>query len=396
MVYPSDQKDWQIDAPPTVRVVDPLALEPALAEAWDALAGQASEPNAFAERWCLAPALQLLDGQRAARLIAVEAGGELIGITALTLAPRYGPIPLLHWTNWTHANHFHGAPLVRAGREMLFFGTLFDWCCAQPRGRLLLQWSGLTMDGPLHRALGELAALRGHAAPVVHHETRAFLQTDLSPELYWDGAVRAKKRKELRRQTNRLAELGAIEQRHWQAGDPVEPWIDAFLSLELEGWKGSEGSALASDPGTAAWARAIIMGAKQAGRLDMRMLMQDDRPLAMLINFFCPPGGFSFKTAFDEKAARFSPGVLLQQANLNLLNRGDLAWVDSCAAEGHPMIDSIWRERRVLVWVNVPLGKRVGRLRFTALMRAEQLWHRMRRRPAMRPSELPIPAEAAS
>src|SRR3546814_1995050 len=92
-------------------------------------------------------------------------------------------------------------------------------------------------------------------------------------------------------------------------------------------------------------ARAVLTGAADAGKLDMRALDLEDRPLAMLVNFLCPPGGFSFKTAFDEDYARFSPGVLLQQANLDLLEVPKIAWVDSCAAPGHPMIDSVLRER---------------------------------------------------
>jgi CelD/BcsL family acetyltransferase involved in cellulose biosynthesis len=380
VVYQTTPKDWHVGAAPTVRLVHPLALDPAMAAAWDGLAAQASEPNVFAERWCLAPALQLLDAAREARLLAVEIGDELIGMAAMTVAPRYGPLPLRHQTNWTHSNHFHGAPLVRAGHELTFWSALIDWCGVQPQGRLLLQWSGLTEDGPLHRALVQVVALAGGAAPTVHRAARALLASDLTPEAYWEAAVRGKKRKELRRQANRLAEAGPLDQQHWQPDDPVDPWIEAFLELEAQGWKGREASALASDPGTAAWFRTIITGAGAAGRLDMRMLAQNGRPLAMLINFLAPPGGFSFKTAFAEDAARFSPGVLLQQANLDLLHRADLHWVDSCAAEGHPMIDSIWRERRTLAWVNVPLGGRAGRFALSALMRAETAWHSLRRR----------------
>ncbi len=108
----------------------------------------------------------------------------------------------------------------------------------------------------------------------------------------------------------------------------------------------------------------------------MRALDLDERPLAMLINFRAPPGGFSFKTAFDEEYARFSPGVLLQQENLDLLDDPAIAWVDSCAAPGHPMIDSVWRERRALVWVNAALSSPADRLRFAMLARIERLWRR--------------------
>ena len=362
-------------------VVDPLALTAEFAAQWDALAQHASEPNAFAERWCLAPALQLLDPQRRARLVAVEAAGELIGVIALGTARRYGPVPLGHSTNWMHPNHFHGAPLVRAGAELPFWQALLGWCDADRHGGALLQLQRLTEKDPLHRALVETLGLRGQPSTApVHRESRALLQSDLAPAAYWDAAVRPKKRKELRRQAARLAESGALEFRHWQASDAVQPWLDAFLTLEAQGWKGQAGSALASDPATEAWARTVITGAATAGRLDMRMLAQGGKPIAMLINFLCPPGGFSFKTAYAEELARFSPGVLLQQANLDLLGRASLQWIDSCAAPGHPMIDSIWRERRDLVWVNAAIGGRAQRLKFAALTRAEGVWRRARPR----------------
>jgi hypothetical protein len=40
------------------------------------------------------------------------------------------------------------------------------------------------------------------------------------------------------------------------------------------------------------------------------------------------------------------------------------------------MIDSVWRERRALVWVNVPLAAASDRLRFAMLTKTERLWRR--------------------
>lgn len=380
-VHPAFPFDTAPAAPLTVRIVDPLALSPELAAAWDRLADEASEPNPFAERWCLQSALHLLDPERHARLVLVQGGsdGPVIGVMPVAPARRYGRVPLRHVTGWQHPNHFHGSPLVRAGFENLFWSILLGWCDASPWAHTLLHVPRLTDDGPLHRALVDVARLRGGAAAVVHHEERALLESPLSPDAYWDAAVRAKKRKELRRQANRLAEQGAVHFRRWQADEPVAPWVDAFLALEARGWKGRAGSALASHSDTEAWFRAILPAAADAGKLDMRALDLDGRPLAMLVNFLCPPGGFSFKTAFDEDYARFSPGVLLQQENLDLLGDARIGWIDSCAAPGHPMIDSVWRERRRLVWINVPLSGAADRLRFAALVRIERAWRRWKR-----------------
>lgn len=377
-VHPAFPADATPADPLMVRIVDPLALSPELAAAWDQLAAEASEPNPFAERWCLQSALHLLDPERHARLVMVRDGsdGPVIGIMPIAAAPHYGRLPLRHVTGWAHPNHFLGLPLVRAGFERLFWSILLSWCDAAPWARTLLHVPRLTEDGPLHRALVDVARVRGGEAEIVHREERALLASDLSPAEYWDTAVRAKKRKEHRRQANRLAEQGAMRFRRWGAGEAIEPWIDSFLDLEARGWKGRAGSALASHGDTEAWFRAIIAGAAEAGRLDMRALDLDERPLAMLINFRAPPGGFSFKTAFDEEYARFSPGVLLQQENLDLLDDPAIAWVDSCAAPGHPMIDSVWRERRALVWVNAALSSPADRLRFAMLARIERLWRR--------------------
>ena len=58
---------------------------------------------------------------------------------------------------------------------------------------------------------------------------------------------------------------------------------------------------------------------------------------------------------FNETWGRFSPGVLLQLENLKILDEPRIDWMDSCAVEDHPMIDSLWRERRNIVRVSVPL-----------------------------------------
>ncbi len=84
-VHPAFPTSAAEAAPLTVRVVDPLALSGDLAAAWDRLADDASEPNPFAERWCLQSALHLLDPERRARLVVVRDGSEgaVIGLSLI-------------------------------------------------------------------------------------------------------------------------------------------------------------------------------------------------------------------------------------------------------------------------------------------------------------------------
>lgn len=339
--------------------------------AWDALAQRAIEPNPFFESWYLLPALRAFDPAGDVRILRFEHDGHLAGLMPLVRQKQYYRWPAPNLANWLHANCFLGAPLVARGAERPFWQALLRWADRHAGAGLFLHLRDLPLQGPLYDALqAELAADRRHAV-LVHREERALLASDLSPDAYLESAMSGKKRKELRRQFARLSEAGlvAVDRRDDDAS--LAGWVDRFLALESAGWKGREGSALACSPLTASLFRESLDGAARRGRLERLTLTLDGEPIAMLATFVTPPGAFSFKTAFDERFARFSPGVLLQRENLAMLARPDVAWTDSCAAADHPMIDHIWRERRPIGRVSIAIGGGLRRTAFSWLARAE-------------------------
>jgi len=322
-------------------VVDTLAAE------WTALARSASEPNVFAEHWFVAASLRTLGAGRDIRLLEVRRASRLIGLLLVTVERGYARLPVRHVRNWLHDQMFLGTPLVAAGEEAAFWAAAIaaldeaDWAPG------LLHLTSLTEGGPLHRALPGDTAFR---------EVRAFLHSDLDATAYYEAAVRQKKRKEIRRLRNRLAETGAIEAHILADPAALAGWCDIYLALERAGWKGRQGSALACRPETERFFRETLAAAQAAGRLQFLRLDAGGKPIAMLVNFLAAPGSFSFKTVFDEDFARFSPGVLIQLENLaNILSHESIRWMDSCAVEDHPMIDGLWMERRGIVRVTVRL-----------------------------------------
>lgn len=351
----------------------------ALAGEWASLAHDAGEANAFAEHWFVAASLRHLGGDHV-RLAEVRDGGALIGLMPLTIEQGYGRVPVRFVQNWRHHHLFYGAPLVRAGAEAAFWTGLLEGLDQSDWAPGFLHVRDIAEGGPLHRGLEQAALGLGRPSSVVYREARAFLESDLSADEYYAATVRKKKRKELARLRNRLAEQGALVTRAFGPGDDLAIWCDAFLRLEHSGWKGREGSALGCRAETEGFFRDCIAGAHAAGRLQLLAMDLDGVPIAMLVNFLTPPGSFSFKTAFDEAYARFSPGVLIQLDNLAILERGDIAWMDSCAAEDHPMIDSLWGERRGLARVTVPLSGRRRRLTHFAARSLETLSAAARRR----------------
>ncbi|OBV11481.1 Protein involved in cellulose biosynthesis (CelD) [Erythrobacter dokdonensis DSW-74] len=341
---------------------------PAFIAAWERLVQTASEPNPFCEPWFLLPSVTQWGEADGVIIKAWYHEGRLSGLLPVVRSARYYGHFLTHAKGWLHPNSFCGVPLVAAGQEDAFWRDMlahFDRCAGRA---LFWHLPLLPAQGPVNAALEQMLARypRGHY--VVAEESRALLTGKTGSAAYLEAAIGPKKRKELRRQHNRLAEEGALVFERLDDDAGLAEWIAEFLALEADGWKGKAGSALACAPNTRALFAAALSGAAATGRLERLALRLDGRAIAMLVNFITPPGAYSFKTAFDEAYARFSPGMLLQLENLALLERRNVVWADSCAVEGHPMIERIWRDKRRMVSRNIAIGGPLRRGCFRLLM----------------------------
>ena len=361
-----------------VLTIADLRIDGRLSAEWDLLAAQASEPNPFGERWYLQAALDTLGSDNIR--IAVIRGDALIGISPLIAQRHYAGLPVPHTQNWLNHNAFLGTPLVRKGAEQRFWEALLGHLDSAPKSGLFLHLAGMAINGPVAAALEAQCSADKRRLALVHREERALLESGLSPKAYWEANVRGKKRKELRRQHKRLAEEGTLTFARTDGSLDLDLWIADFFALERAGWKGANGSALDCADGTRALFSNALHGAAAAGKLELLAHYLDGRPIAMLANFLTPPGAFSFKTAFDEDYSRYSPGVLLQIENLALLERDGINWCDSCAAQDHPMIDSLWSGRRAIGRYSVAIGGKAKRTAFAALLTAEKAKARFKRR----------------
>ena len=349
---------------------DELA-QPAFIAAWHRLVARASEPNPFFEPWFLLPSLAQWGAADRVITKAWFVDGELAGLLPIVRSAQYYGHLVTHATGWLHDNAFCGTPLIAAGEEAAFWRTMLAHFDRSARRALFLHLPLLPEEGPVAAALARVLAEDGRAHYIADQQARALLKGECSALAYLDSAMPQKKRKELRRQRARLAEQGALGFERIAGAAGLAAWTAEFLALEAAGWKGQAGSALASAPQTRAFFAEALAGAAAAGRLERLALRLDGRAIAMLVNFLTPPGAYSFKTAFDEDYARFSPGMLLQVENLALLERGDIRWADSCAVQGHPMIERLWRGKRPMVSRNLAIGGPLRRAAFRLLMAYE-------------------------
>jgi CelD/BcsL family acetyltransferase involved in cellulose biosynthesis len=181
---------------------------------------------------------------------------------------------------------------------------------------------------------------------VLHQWQRAGLLLNGSFENWLQNNFDQKRRKELKRLRARLSEQGKLESISFQAGDHLAPFIDAFLQLEAQGWKGKRGTAIANDPAIAATLKAGLHAMHAGNRLKFWQINFDDAPIASLFALVDDGEVTLGKIAYAEAYSKYSPGVLIiLDATQELLTSGIHVRADSNALPDHPMIDRLWRDR---------------------------------------------------
>jgi CelD/BcsL family acetyltransferase involved in cellulose biosynthesis len=354
-------------------------LEQHLSE-WRRLAASSLEPNPFYEPALLLPALRSLrsDATVEVALVFHDAAGpapRLIGLYPLERRRRYRGAPLTSLRLWKHLHCFLCTPLVDAAHASASLGGLLRGLRAQSPASLL-ELDFCASDGPFAAALAETLRAQGQASTVTDAHSRALDRPARDVESHLAEALPPRKRRELERLARRLAEQGRLAFAELGPDEDPRPWIDAFLELEASGWKGRDGTAIALSPGQRRFFEEGAAALAAEGRLWMLGLALDGKWIALKCNFLAGRGGFAFKIAYDEKYARSSPGVLLELETLARLHRRpEIAWMDSCAIEGHFMKNRLWLHRREIATRLVALGGVSGRLFVHALPLLQQ-WKR--------------------
>ena len=331
---------------------------------WADLARHAIEPNAFNEPWAFLPAFEAFAAPNVRVLLVFAPDGKMTGFFPLSCRRLHRLLPLCVLESWRHVYGFLCTPLVRAEHEEATLAMLFDWFRDSALGAPLWRLELASGDGPFARALSEACRARQRPTFVAEAYIRALMQKNpAGPDAYLESALSKKRVREVRRKERALAAKGKLEHRVLAADADAGPWADDFLALEASGWKGREGTAMASDPRHAAWFRDMVRGGHAQGRLQMLGLYLDGRAIALKCNYLCPPGAFAFKIAFDESFHAQSPGVVLEADNIARFHESPrLSWMDSCAMPGHSMIDRVWTERRLIQNVWVATGRKPGDL----------------------------------
>lgn len=333
----------------TVRLVRAAELATYL-EAWQQLGDQALFPNIAYEPWMVLPVLKASSNTDHLYFLLVfgPEEKELWGFIPLEKQSRCLHLPIRNLAFWQHRYCYVTAPLLHLSHARETLDAFWRWFESNRVGARVLDTNWLLADGEFHDLWIDFAM--GRVSLMLNDFPRALFRTEKPLSEYLSRIVSRKSQLEFQRRERRLAELGALEYRAVDAPGAVDAWLEDFLKLEAAGWKGETGGgAFAAYEPDAAYFRTITREAFSRGRVLLLSLTLDGKPIAMRHTLLAGEGAFAFRTAYDEKYARHSPGTLLElEVMRRIRERPGVRWMDSCAAPRHVLLSRIWRERRMI------------------------------------------------
>jgi len=321
-----------------------------LVEELDFLCTRTIEPNVFFNPRFLAPAMPRLE-DREVRLAVVRDGDDyrnrLRLLVPFSVERPAVPLAASIMRAWSSPFGPLGTPLLdRDDPE----GVVEDFFAMLSRPHLklpkVLVLPDMRLDGPVARMLRSIADARGLPLETTGEGARPFLDSRLEGDEYLKGSLRSHHVREFRRMKRRLAEKGQLDYIVARSADDIRGGVETFLTLEASGWKGRQRTAMAVDRYRAAFAREAIHRLAEQDMCRVHSLVLNGEVIASLIVFIEGGVAYTWKTAYDEAYAAYSPGTLLMiEATRQHLDDPNIERTDSCAMPDHPVMSRLWSER---------------------------------------------------
>lgn len=315
----------------------------------DYLSNRAIEPNVFCTGRFLAPAMPRLEdrsvqlavlrdeneGRYRARVLmpfSIERPGFSLGAPIIRAwANPFGPL---------------GTPLVDAEGAAESIDNVLD-ALANPEAKLpsVLVLPDVRLDGQATSLFRAIAMSKNLPATQTLEYKRPKLESLLDGETYLANAISAKHLRNLGRLWRKLEKEGEVTYQVARQPDDVRLRMEEFLLLEAGGWKGRKRSAMIIDRYRAAFAREAINNLAASDNVRIHTLDLNGQAIASMIVFLMGGEAYTWKTAYDENYAAYSPGSLLMaQLTEWQLDDANIIRTDSCAVPDHPVMSRFWTE----------------------------------------------------
>ncbi|MDF1608027.1 GNAT family N-acetyltransferase [Hoeflea sp. YIM 152468] len=363
---PLPERDIAVGRPGRHLAIYPARAGYELRDELDFLTHRALEPNVFFSARFLAPAMPRLE-DRVIRLMlmrdetethsrmrmllpySVEKPGFSVGASIIRVwANPFGPL---------------GTPLLDREDAAETLDNMLE-ALGRPESGLpgILVLPDMRLNGPVAALLRAVAASRNLSVAVTDEAQRPFLESTLDADQYLAKSVSSKHRHEMGRQWRRLSEHGELSYLVARQPEEIRYHLEEFLTLEDSGWKGRRKSAMVADRYRAAFAREAVNSLAETDSVRIHSLALDGEAIASMIVFVSAGEAWTWKTAYNENWARYSPGKLLVDRLTEWhLDDFNISRTDSCAVPDHPVMSRMWTERESMGTLVIGLDPKLDR-----------------------------------
>ena len=327
--------------------------------AWDFLANNALSRNVPFESNVLLPALAHLANESVRVLIVEDVVADshqnLVGLVPIESKSVYR-LPFKTAEIWKHDQCFDATPLL----HKQFAVEAWNLICEEIKasGFSLLSLDTVSAETKFDRVFRAIEKQKR----IVRFQRDQFQRAAFTPSEtaadYKQEHCSKNVRKSVKRQLRRLEDIGKVT---WEKSDVTsdfEQLAEEFLKLEASGWKGKEGTALASTDATKAFYKEMIQESARVGKAKFLSLKLDGRPIAMLSDIHSADFIYCYKTAYDEEFSSFSPGLQAEFKNIEYLHRDGIELGDSCTSTSTSSVNRIWGQK--LAFQNLVLSLSPG------------------------------------
>lgn len=324
-----------------------------LQEELDFLSNRAMEPNVFFTSRFLAPAMPRLE-DREIRLAIVRDESESHSRLRLLMPfsverPGFSiGAPIVR--AWANSFGPLGTPLVDAeGAGEIMDHFLEAMGREEMRLPSVLVLPDIRLNGPFAQMARAISMSRNLPVDVTNEHARPMLDSLKDGDSYLRDSIKASHMREMRRQWGHLARLGSATYEVARQPKEILMRMEEFLLLEASGWKGKKRSAMLSDRLRAAFAREAVNNLAEIDAARIHTIDLDGKAIASMIVLIMNGEAYTWKTAFNEDFARYSPGKLLTAQITDWhLDDANIIRTDSCALPDHPIMSRLWREREAM------------------------------------------------
>lgn len=251
--------------------------------------------------------------------------------------------------NWVDKYNFIGDPLIDLENINSVLKTFSQW---QSDHKSYVIFNDIT-NNQLRTSLNENA--QSDKVQPFQTLTRAAIETDQPAQDYYANAINSGKRRRLKKFEKKLQVNGKMEFKILNGlhdtipSETIKSWSKTFLEIESSGWKGNNGTALASMPQSGEYFQSCTdmwFAEKKIIAVELRL---DGYVIASLYIALEKTEGKIIarcqKTAYREEYGYASPGVIILYNTLQyLLDQKCITFIDSCTSPDNLVANSLMKQ----------------------------------------------------